>query len=364
MRIRTTVIAIALSVSALVAGSAATGSADRVMDDAQGKNPPPKTQNPPPKTQKPATPDDPAQDKDQPPLRIGTDLVTLDVTVIDAGGGNKPVMDLKQEQFQVFEDKTAQEIRFFSREQVPVSVVFTIDTSGSMKAKLDTVIKASINLVKEGRAADEMSVIEFKETPELLSEFTEDVHEITDTLQNLTGSGRTAMLDALYLAADYAHKEAKNRRRAVVLVTDGLDRNSYYKFEEIIDRLRETDVQIYLIGFTNDLSSDGAWVFKKSDKDKAEGLLNRIATETGGRAFFPKELSEVHTIAQQISTDLRTQYSIGYYPSNANRDGTFRAIRVNVTGGGNRRLVARTRTGYTATREGEQPKPAKQSSPN
>ncbi len=330
---------------------AAAGLAIEPMVVAYGQSPP-QTRPQPQKPQKP--PDDPAKQDKETILRLSQDLVTLDVTVLDAGS-SKPVLDLKQDQFQVFEDKVPQEIKFFGREQVPVSVVFAIDTSGSMKPKLDTVIKASVNLVKEGRAGDEMAVIEFKDQPDLLSEFTEDVNEITDTLQNLTGSGRTAMLDALYLAADYAHKEAKNRRRAVILVTDGLDKNSYYKFEEVVERLRETEVQIYLIGFTNDLSNDGAWVFKKSDKDKAEGLLNRLASETGGKAFFPRELTEVHTIAQAISTDLRTQYSIGYYPTNANKDGTFRPIRVQVNGGANRRLVARTRAGYTAPREGEQP---------
>ena len=237
-----------------------------------------------------------------------------------------------------------------------MSVVFAIDTSGSMKPKLDTVIKASINLVKTGKAGDEIAVVEFKDVPELLSEFTEDVNEITDTLQNLVGSGRTAMLDALYLASDYAHKEARNRRRAVIVVTDGLDKNSYYKFDEVVDRLRELEVQIYLIGFTNDLSDEGAWVFKKSDKDKAEGLLNHLASETGGRAFYPKELAEVHTVAQQISTDLRTQYSLGYYPTNSKPDGTFRTIKVQVNATGNRRLVARTRNGYTAPREGGEQK--------
>ena len=348
MRIRSTPAAAAVTAIFILS---LVGLAIEPMFVAYGQQPP-QTRPQPQKPQKPAE-DPPPQDKDS-VIRIGASLVILDVTVLDPTG-NKPVLDLKQDQFQVFEDKIAQEITFFGREQVPVSVVFAIDTSGSMKPKLDTVIKASVNLVKEGRRGDEMAVIEFKDTPDLLSEFTEDVNEITDTLQNLTGSGRTAMLDALFLAADYAHKEARNRRRAVILVTDGLDKNSYYKLEDVVDHLRETDVQIYLIGFTNDLANDGAWVFKKSDKDKAEGLLNRLASETGGRAFFPRELAEVHTIAQAISTDLRTQYSIGYYPTNSNKDGTFRPIRVQVNGGPNRRLVARTRAGYTAPKEGEQP---------
>lgn len=291
------------------------------------------------------------QDREDKPIVLGTDLVTLDVTVVDQS--NKPVMDLKQENFQVFEDKLPQKIEFFSKEQVPVSLVFAIDTSGSMRSKLDTVIKASVNLVKESRRDDEMAVVEFKDQPELLTEFTGDMADVTDTLQSLVASRQTAMLDALYVGADYANKEGKNRRKAIILVTDGLDKDSYYKFNEVVEHLREVDVQIYLIGFISDLDGERG-LFRKSDKDKAEGLLKKLADETGGKAFFPRELSETHSIAQQISTDLRTQYSIGYYPANIKKDGAFHPIRVAVSAG-DRHISARSRNGRTAPREGLAP---------
>ena len=302
-----------------------------------------------PQLPKPSRSEPTPQDKDD-PIKLDTNLVILDVTVVNPS--NRPAMDLRQDQFQVLEDKVPQKIDFFTREQVEVSMVLAIDTSGSMRTKLDTVIKASSSLVKESRKGDEVAVLEFKDQPELLEEFTTNISDVVDTLQGLIASNQTAMLDALYLGADYASKEGRNRRKAVVLVTDGIDKDSYYKFNEVVNHLRETDVQIYLIGFTNDLSKDGAW-FGKSDKEKAENLLKKLAEETGGKAFFPKELVEVHAIAQQISIDLRTQYSIGYYPTNSKRDGTFRSVKVNVNAGGNRRLVARTRNGYTAPREGE-----------
>jgi Ca-activated chloride channel family protein len=301
-----------------------------------------------PTLQKSGQPDQNSQSTQEPSFRLGTDLVLLDVTVVDPN--NKPILNLNKEQFQVFEDKSPQKIEFFSRDQVPVSLVFTIDASGSMRPKLDTVIKASVNLVKSSIAGDEMAVIEFKDTPELLEEFTTDVNDVTDALQGMTASRQTAMLDALYLSADYANKEGKNRRKAVILVTDGLDNNSYYKFDEVVNHLREADVEIYFIGFTNDLSNDHA-LFNHSDKDKAENLLNKLAVETGGRAFFPRELSEVHTIAQDISTTLRTQYSIGYYPTNSKRDGTFRAVKVTVEGSANKKMIAHARAGYTSARD-------------
>src|SRR6185503_1340454 len=144
-----------------------------------------------------------------------------DISVIDTGANNTAVMNLAQKDFQVLEDKVPQEIKFFSKDQVPVSVVFAIDSSGSMRAKIDTVIKASVNLVKDSKPGDEMSVIEFRETPELLQEFTSDQNNVIDTLNGLVARSSTAMLDAVYLAADYARKEGKNRRKALIIVTDG-----------------------------------------------------------------------------------------------------------------------------------------------
>jgi len=330
-----------LTLSFLVAGfSPATLS----FDDQQ------RPDKPRPNLQKPTQPrdDDPSQ-KDDTPIRLGTDLVLLDVTVLDPS--NRPVMDLKRDEFAVTEDKVPQKIEFFSRDQVPVSLVYAIDTSGSMRPKLDTVVKASINLAKQSRSGDELAVIEFKDQPELLEEFTTDVNGVIDTLNSLVASRQTAMLDALYLAADYANKEGKNRRKAVLLVTDGLDNDSYYKFSEVVNHLREIEVQIYLIGFISDLDRGGG-LFKKSAKEKAETLLNKLAEETGGKAFYPRELSGVQNIAQQISTDLRTQYSIGYYPTNTKKDGSFRSVKVQINAD-TRRLVARTRNGYTAPKEGD-----------
>jgi Ca-activated chloride channel family protein len=340
--VRHPLLAASLAALALFANSFAhVSSADDQQK--QGKPTLNKPQHPDPKDQEP-------QD-DQSIVKLGTELVLLDVTVVDQS--NKPVMDLKQENFQVVEEKQPQTIAFFSKDQVPVSLVFAIDTSGSMRPKLDTVIKASVNLVKESRKDDEMAVIEFKDQPELLEEFTSDTADVIDTLQSLVASRQTAMLDALYVGADYASKEGKNRRKAIIIVTDGLDKDSYYKFNEVVDHLREADVQVYLIGFTSDLDGDGG-LFRKSDKNKAEGLLKKLADDTGGRAFFPRELSETHSIAQQISTDLRTQYSIGYYPTNTKKDGAFHPIRVAVTAG-DRHIVARTRNGRTAPREGGAP---------
>src|SRR2546423_1118450 len=162
--VRHPLLAASLAALALFANVFASVSTADDSQQKQGKPTLNKPQHPEPKEQD-------AQD-DQGTIRLGTDLVLLDVTVVDQS--NKPVMDLKQENFQVVEDKLPQKIEFFSKEQVPVSLVFAINTSGSMRSKLDTVIKASANLVKESRKDDEMAVMEFKDEPVLLEEFTGD----------------------------------------------------------------------------------------------------------------------------------------------------------------------------------------------
>src|ERR1700730_6365153 len=150
-----------LSSTIITLGFLASGlSAISIADATQQRADKPRLQ----KSQQPK--EEESQEKDDSPVRLGTALVVLDVTVVDPS--HRPVMDLKKEDFAVSEDKLPQKIDFFSREQVPVSLVFTIDTSGSMRPKLDTVVKASANLVKESRSGDEMAVIEFKDQPELL----------------------------------------------------------------------------------------------------------------------------------------------------------------------------------------------------
>jgi Ca-activated chloride channel family protein len=281
-------------------------------------------------------------------VKLGTDLVVLDVSVVDRS--NQPVYDIAKNRFRVFEDDVEQQVEFFSKEEAPVSLALAVDTSGTMRTKLDEVVVSAISLVRANRPADETAVIQFKDRVELLEELTTDERDVEDALGDLVSSGPTALLDAILLSAEYVQKEGRHRRRALLVVTDGLEHGSYYTSEHVIDRLRELDVRLYLIGFTQDLSQTGG-LFRKAPRDKAEELLRRLADETGGRAFFPKDLSELGTISNQIAVDLRTVYAIGYYPTNNRRDGAFRRVSVKIAPAGDkqdRKLVARTRSGYYA----------------
>jgi Ca-activated chloride channel homolog len=292
-------------------------------------------------------------------IKVDTDLVLLDVTVVDQS--NTPIMGLKKEDFSIYEDKVKQSIESVSREEVPVSFGLVIDTSGSMKSKLQTVSDASILLIKQMRNDDEAFIASFKTEAELVQEFTDDKRELEDAIGDLYTSGGTALLDAIIATADYAQEKGKRRRKALVVVSDGYEKNSSSKEKEVLEVIKEDEVQVYLVGFIDEEEERG--LFGKSPAKKAKELLSRIADDSGGRAYFPKDIGEIPAVAAQIAKDLRTQYVVSYYPSNDKRDGTFRNIQVGVNQVGSRKLIARTRRGYYARNaQGQLPTASKKKS--
>ncbi|HEX5080627.1 MAG TPA: VWA domain-containing protein [Blastocatellia bacterium] len=279
-------------------------------------------------------------------IEIKTDLVQLDVTVIDQNG--LAIMDLQKDDFTVYEDKVKQKIENVSREEVPVSFGMVIDTSGSMKTKLQTVSDAAVSLVKQMRADDEAFLASFNTESELVQDFTNDRRELEDAIGQLYTLGGTALLDAIIATSEYANDKGKQRRKALVVISDGLEKNSSVKEKEVMEAIKEYEVQVYLVGFVDE--DEEKSLFGKSPAKKAKDLLSRLAEDSGGKAYFPKDVSEIPAIAAQIAKDLRTQYVVTYTPSNENRDGTFRTVQVNVNQG-SRKLIARTRRGYYARDE-------------
>jgi Ca-activated chloride channel homolog len=277
-------------------------------------------------------------------IKIDTDLVNLDVTVIDQN--NNPIANLKKEDFSVYEDKVKQTIESVSREEAPVSFGMVIDTSGSMRSKLQSVSDAAVLLIKQMRQDDEAFVASFKAEAELAQEFTADRRELEDAIGDLYTSGGTALLDAIIATADYAQDNGKRRRKALVVISDGYEKNSSSKEKEVLEVIKEDEVQVYLVGFIDDEEEKS--FFGKSPAKNAKELLSRIADDSGGRAYFPKDISEIPAIAAQISKDLRTQYVVSYYPANDKRDGAFRTVQVSVNQVGGRKLIARARRGYHA----------------
>ncbi|MBA3766008.1 MAG: VWA domain-containing protein [Acidobacteria bacterium] len=280
---------------------------------------------------------------------------------------NRPISSIRQEDFKIYEDGVLQPIGFFSTEEVPVSYGLAVDNSGSMRSQIDKVIEAGKTVIASNKPGDETFLVRFIDSDkiETLQDFTSDKELLFEGMESMfIEGGQTAIIDAVYLAAERIAKYKKGddlsdrRRRALIVVTDGEDRSSFYKLDQLFATLREEDVQIFVIGFVNELDKEGGLI-RKSTKDKAVDLINRFAKETGGRAFFPNNLAELNDIAREISHDLRTQYVIGYYPTNSARDGSFRQIRVTVESPSGEKRIALTRSGRRALlNEGISSKPA------
>lgn len=323
---------------------------------------------PPPPAWRPTPTPTPTEGQEVAPderVTINTDLVSLNVRVVDRQ--NRPISDARQNEFRVFEDGVPQPIEFFTTEEVPISYGLAIDTSGSLRSQIDKVIEAGKILVNSNKEGDETFLVRFvdQDKIETVQDFTASKSALEDALDSLyIEGGQTDIIDAVYLSADRIAQYKKGedndrRRRALILVTDGENRASYYSQEQLFARLREEDVQIFVIGFVNELDKEGGMI-RKSPREKAMNLLERLAKETGGRVFYPNSLSELPKIATEISHDLRTQYVLSYSPTNKARDGSFRSIRVAVADGpkGEKR-IALTRSGRVAGREGSVPSTAR-----
>jgi len=287
-------------------------------------------------------------------VKINTELVTLNVRVIDRN--NRPIDNVGQNEFHVFEDGVSQPIESFTREEVPISYGLAVDTSGSLRSQLQAVIDAGKSIINSNKPGDETVLVRFisSDKIETVQDFTPNKDLLMDGMESLyVEGGQTAVIDAVYLTAEHVAEYKKGadsdrRRRALIVITDGEDRNSFYKEPQLFQRLREEDVQIYVIGFINELDKEGGLI-RKSPRDRAVTLINKLAAETGGRAFFPESLSELPQIANEIVRDLRTQYVVAYNPTNKVRDGSFRSIRVAVDDGASRdKRIALTRNGRVA----------------
>jgi Ca-activated chloride channel family protein len=296
-------------------------------------------------------------------LIMNAELVTLHVRVIDRN--NHPINNVQKEEFRVLEDGVSQPIFSFTREEVPVMYGLAIDTSGSLRPAFESVISAGKAIINSNKKGDETFLERFisSDKIETVQDFTPNKDALMDGLDTLyVEGGQTAVIDGVYLAAEHVATYKKggdddHRRRALIVVTDGEDRSSYYNEAQLFQRLREEDVQIFVIGFVNELDADKGLI-RKSPRDKAVNLLNRLASETGGRAFFPSSLSELPEVANEIVRDLRTQYVVSYDPTNKAHDGSYRSIKVTVAdAAGQGKRIALTRSGRTAG-QGTSAKPA------
>lgn len=283
-----------------------------------------------------AAPAGPAQ-QEEPTFRADTRLVVLHASVMDKNG--KLLTGLPQTAFKVFENDVEQPVRKFTREDVPVSMGLIIDNSGSMRDKRQKVEAAALALVKASGQIDEVFIVNFNDDAFLDVPFTNDVKKLEEGLTRIDSRGGTAMRDALSMSIDEIREKAKRDKKVLLVVTDGNDNTSQMSLEKLQEKAARAEVLIYSIGLLNEE--------ERREAAKARRALTNLANISGGLAFFPKELSDVERIAQDVANEIRNQFMIAYSPINQNLDGTFRKVKVQVNAPG--RPQVRTRSGYYAT---------------
>lgn len=275
-------------------------------------------------------------------IRVDSTLVLINVTVTTPL--NQVVTGLEAEHFRLFEDKVEQMVSQFSSEDAPLSVGLVFDVSGSMGAKLHKARQAAAQFFKTANPEDEFFLIQFSNRPQLVVPFTRETEEIQNRLAFSEAKGRTALLDALYMAMDHM-KKARNPRKAVLVLSDGGDNSSRYTQSEIKNLVREADVQVYAIGIFEPVSARG----RTAEELAGPSLLGELAEQTGGRHFPVENVNDLPDIAAKIGIELRNQYVLGYTPTNQEKDGKYRRVKVTlVQPRGLPPLRAAFRTGYYA----------------
>jgi Ca-activated chloride channel family protein len=282
-----------------------------------------------------------------PQFRSSVDVVSLHVTVSDATAPLRYVTDLEASDFEVFENGVKQEITLFNKTNSPIALALLLDASASMDSKIQTVQEAAIGFARRLRPQDLAEVIEFNSRAAIPQAFTNEVPKLERAIRMTSANGPTALYQALYIAMSEFKKLRKNlsedpsliRRQAVVLISDGQDTASMFTFDDILVEVKRSETAVYAIGLRSP-SEPTSRGFNLADFE-----LRQLAQQTGGRTFFPNQVSDLATVYGQIADELSSQYTLGYTSKNQRRDGAWRPIVVRVT---KPNAVPRTKLGYFA----------------
>jgi Ca-activated chloride channel family protein len=271
-------------------------------------------------------------------IKVNVDMVVLGATAQDRK--KTPVSGLGKDDFQVYEDGVLQTIKYFSHEDIPVTVGLVIDNSGSMRPKRRDVIGAALAFARSSNPHDQMFVVNFNERVSfglpVNTPFTDQVAQLEKALSRVRADGETALYDAVAAALEHL-KSGSRDRKVLIVISDGGDNASKHRRAEIMALVGQNDAMIYTIG-----------IFDHQDADRNPGVLKQLAKNSGGEAFLPESLKDIAPICERIAHDIRNQYTIAYIPTNGKRDGKYRAIQVKASTPGGGHLSVRTRTGYFA----------------
>ena len=304
-------------------------------------------------------------------FKSAVNLVSFTATITDSSG--RHVSGLTKDNVSLFEDGTRQQLAMFKFEPEPVSVGIVFDTSGSMRTKIQDVADAVAHFGATALPDDDIFLMQFSNRAHIVMEFTNDRDRLASAANNLRAGGSTVLYDAVSEALDHV-LHGKNRRQALVVITDGEDTSSATSLDYLLQQAKESEVLVYCIGIGEISAHKQGGSSRPSIASQLPSIilggrnrgrqpqnlpgrdtvdmfvLNSLGEVTGGRAWQIRPNSrggvdEIDRVTQEISAELRQQYFIGYYPSNTAHDGTYRAIRVTTN---TPDYTVRTRRGYYA----------------
>jgi Ca-activated chloride channel homolog len=274
------------------------------------------------------------------------DEVLLSCAVVDEKG--HLVTDLSRGDFHIWEDGVPQTTSSFLHQDQPVSLGILVDNSGSMLDKRAAVNAAALNLLHASNPQDSAFVVNFSDRAFLDQGFTSNIALLNRGLSHFDSKGTTALYDAVAASADELANHGKLPKQVLLVITDGADNASHLDLVQAIRRVQNLGGPVvYTIGL---LFGDD-----KDEADRARAALEQLSAETGGIAYFPRSLEDVNSIAAEVASDIRNQYTVGYRSTKPASLGGYRSVHVEATAPRRGKLIVRTRRGYFANKPTVQP---------
>ena len=287
-------------------------------------------------------------------FKADVDQVVVYAAVYDGTG--QLVSTLTKKDFEVYENKVVQEVTYFGLDDVPSTIGIVMDTSGSMRGEKELVDQAADLFLEMNNPSNELFLLAFNSDVKIDEDFTRDIEDIRDALFNQIVTGGTALYDAIYLAVEHA-AAGSEPKKVVIAFTDGEDKDSYYELEEVIEKVEESDVQVFLVAFLDQSLPDDGGFFGmfKSPREKVAKAMASIAEATGGKALFPQKKEEIEEAFRMIANELRNQYRLAYVSNiiKEEDDEGWRSVQVRVVNARERGLRVRARKGYYALPQGD-----------
>ena len=320
---------------------------------------PPATPTRPPSAPPPAK-QSPAQVDRQGAIVRSVSLVEVLFSVVTKH--QKLVTDMNKEDFKVFDDGAEQEITSFSQPtDLPLRIGMVLDTSNSIRERLKFEQDAAIDFLFNAlrRNKDQAFLMTFDDGPQIIKEFTGDTGDLRDTILKQRAGGGTSLYDAVYAASDHLLNHSplppgpnSDVRRVLVVISDGDDNSSNRSRGESVEMSQRAGVIIYTISTSTDWVSAGETkdpakrINRKYEKDEGDKVMDQLAAETGGRAFFPYEIDDLGQSFLDIGDELRHQYALAYSPAGRSQDGKYHTIKIQTD---RKDVIVRARKGYYST---------------